>query len=303
MHAHLALVATLVAASCLSAAQAPCGSSTECGACRKCDNGSCVADPVCQAADASVCVPRCAGKCKGADDSCGGSCDQNACTGCCTAGLACVLSAGQSDGVCGASGAACVDCTRTGDSCAAGACKCSANCTVELDLHQATLVHIAADFADWPITAHITRLVLGLNGVHVELDNGRPDAWPDTPDRAGMGPLLYSLGLAERIGGTWYASAPIQMWRGEQENGGQIQLQDIADGTGRGQIEANWFYDARWGAMNGYQPATGETIGIFVCAGDCRDGTPAYSPVHERSNVVLLALPKSGEELVVVPHY
>ena len=169
----------------------------------------------------------------------------------------------------------------------------------ELDLKQATLEHMAPDFADWPITTHITRVELRLTGVHVELDGGYPDAWPDTPERPDMGPLLYSMGVAEKIGDIWYASAPIQLWRGLEESGGAIQVQDVKDGTGHGQLQANWFYDPnRWGPMASYQPKTAELIGFFICAGDCRDGIGDYSPVHARSNVVLFELPNPNEEAV-----
>jgi hypothetical protein len=160
----------------------------------------------------------------------------------------------------------------------------------ELDLSQVTLEHMASDFASWPITTHIKKVTLSLTGVSVELDNGRPDSWPDTADRPGMGPLLYSLGLAEKINGQWYASAPIQLWRGLAESGGPIQDQDV-DSSGQGQIAKNWFYDSRWGPLAGHQVLTGDELGIFVCAGDCRDGVGDYSPVHERSNVVLINLP------------
>jgi hypothetical protein len=169
----------------------------------------------------------------------------------------------------------------------------------ELDLAQATLEHMAPDFASWPITTHITRVDVKFTGVHIELDSGRPDSWPDTPARPGMGPLLYSLGMAELINGQWYASAPVQLWRGLDQSGGAIQSQDIGDGTMRGQIQANWFYDGRWGQMQGYQPKPGEVIGLFICAGDCRDGNPGYSPVHERSNVVLIPLPAPTEEATI----
>ena len=160
----------------------------------------------------------------------------------------------------------------------------------ELDLKTATLEHMAADFAAWPITTRIKKVELTQTGVRVELDNGRPDAWPDTPDRPDMGALLYTLGIAEKINGQWHASAPIQLWRGLAESGGPIQAQTVP-GRNLGQIPANWFYDGRWGAMSGYQVKPGEQIAIFVCAGDCRDGNGAFSPVHERSNAVLFKLP------------
>ena len=58
----------------------------------------------------------------------------------------------------------------------------------------------------------------------------------------------------------------------------------------------NWFYDpGRWAPMTYHQPAVGEMVGFFICAGDCRnnpDGT--LSPVKERSNVVLVLFPSDG---------
>jgi hypothetical protein len=172
--------------------------------------------------------------------------------------------------------------------------------TGELDIHQAVLVHMPAGFADWPVTTHITRLELRQTGVHVEMDNGHPSSWPDTKDRPEMGPLLFSIGIVERINGVWHASAPIQLWRGLSENGGPIQSQDVGDGTGRGQLRANWFYSsAWWGPMASYQPKPGEEIGFFVCAGDCRDGNGDFSPVHERSNVVLFSLPNPNQEVIL----
>jgi hypothetical protein len=47
--------------------------------------------------------------------------------------------------------------------------------------------------------------------------------------------------------------------------------------------------------MTGHQPAQGETIGFFVCAGDCRNNREgSLSPVKERSNVVLVPMPGPG---------
>jgi hypothetical protein len=43
--------------------------------------------------------------------------------------------------------------------------------------------------------------------------------------------------------------------------------------------------------MNGYQPAAGEAIGLFVCAGNWRNSD---CPLLERSNVVEFTLPADG---------
>jgi hypothetical protein len=169
----------------------------------------------------------------------------------------------------------------------------------ELDINQATLESLAGDFKSWPITTHITKITISSStAMTFEMDNGRPNAWPDTPDLSasgGMGPLLFSIGIAEKINGTWYASAPIQTWRGEPGAGGDIRVQNVVPagscGPNMGQIPTNWFYDGRWGPMRCYDPAVGETIGVFICAGDCRAGNGGLSTVHERSNVVLFSLP------------
>lgn len=166
-----------------------------------------------------------------------------------------------------------------------------------LDPHNINWLHIAGGFQDWLETTHINLISISPTGIHIELDNGKPDSWPDTADRPGMGPLLFSMGIAENIGGQWYASAPIQLWRGLQESGGDITIQNVGDG--RGQIQANWFYDSgRWGPLANYQPKPGEIIGLFICSGDCRDANPSYSPVHERSDIILIKLPNPGETVV-----
>ena len=97
-------------------------------------------------------------------------------------------------------------------------------------------------------------------------------------------PLQYTLGLAEFIDGQWYGSAAIQFWYGLYESGGNVALDN--------QIAVNWYYDSRWGALEGRQPATGEVVGLFVVAGNVRGVTDgSQSPVMERSNVVLVPFP------------
>jgi hypothetical protein len=158
-----------------------------------------------------------------------------------------------------------------------------------LDLHDAILYDNPINMADWPVTTTITDLefqYMGADGVHVEFDKkDGPGRWPDITPPGWMGPLEYTLGMAEYINGQWYASAAIQFWNGLDASGGNVAL-DM-------QVGKNWYYDSRWGMLEGRQPATGEIIGIFVVAGNARgvkdDGSE--SPVHERSNVVLVPMP------------
>ena len=140
-----------------------------------------------------------------------------------------------------------------------------------------------ATLASWPITTTIRVLDIRADGIHLEFSkqsgSGR---WPDWTPPGWDGPLQYTLGMALNIGGTWYAATPIQFWYGLDRSGGPPS-----------QYALNWFYNpGRWAPMTTHQPAVGETIGFFVCAGDCRgrqDG--AGSPVKERSNVVMVQMP------------
>jgi hypothetical protein len=144
-------------------------------------------------------------------------------------------------------------------------------------------------------TATIQQLQLRVTGVHIDFDKkdgaGR---WPDNTTPGWQGPLQYSLGLVQKVNGIWTGSAPIEYWYGLDEAGGQVQAQTIPAATncpGLGQVPNNWFYDSRWGALRCYQAKPGEQIGVFVVAGDPRNN---YTPVRERSNVVLIPLPTDG---------
>ena len=171
-----------------------------------------------------------------------------------------------------------------------------------LDLHQAILFDNPANLADWPVTTLITDVEFqyeGGDGVHVEFSKRDDGSWPDVTPPGWSGPLEYTLGIAENIGGQWYASAAIQFWRGLPASGGNLaedvstQTPCIAFGYGSTcQVAKNWYYDGRWGNLAGYQPKTGELIGVFVVAGNVRGVTDgSQSPVRERSNVVLVPMP------------
>jgi hypothetical protein len=138
----------------------------------------------------------------------------------------------------------------------------------------------------WPITTALKVVEMRPSGIHVEFSkqNG-PGRWPDWTPPGWDGPLQYTLGMALNIGGQWYASAPIEFWYGLDASGGPPS-----------EYAMNWFYaPTRWAPMTTHQPAVGETIGFFICAGDCRgriDGNG--SPVKERSNVVLVKMPTNA---------
>ncbi|MSP60788.1 MAG: hypothetical protein EXR72_10685 [Myxococcales bacterium] len=158
-----------------------------------------------------------------------------------------------------------------------------------LDLHQATLYNNPMNLADWPEATTITQLEFRGDGVHLEFSKREgPGSWPDIVPPGWDGPLQYTLGMAEFINGKWHASAAIQFWRSLDASGGNVALND--------QVAKNWYYDGRWGALEGRQPKTGEIIGIFVVAGNARGvmDNGSQSPVHERSNVVLVPMPDAN---------
>jgi hypothetical protein len=156
----------------------------------------------------------------------------------------------------------------------------------QLDFGSAEIHNSPSDLASWPITTALQVVDMGPGGISVQFSKkdgaGR---WPDVTPPGWDGPLQYTLGMCLNIGGRWHCSAVVEFWYGLDRSGGPPW-----------EYGTNWFYDPiRWGPMTGRQPAVGETIGIFVCAGDCRNNTRGtLSPVQERSNVVLVKQPPNS---------
>jgi hypothetical protein len=152
-------------------------------------------------------------------------------------------------------------------------------------LAQATIIDSPTDLANWAETAKITSVHFSPIAFEVDFDrrNG-PDRWGDTP--FGSGSLQYTLGMCLNIGGHWYCSGVVQFWFGRE----------LTASTPPAYVGRNWFYDARWGPMNGYQPADGELVGLFVGAGNLRDkpnGDGSY--FKERSNVAFVTWQNGGD--------
>lgn len=145
------------------------------------------------------------------------------------------------------------------------------------------MLNSPATLPSWPITTTITDVNISAAGVDLAFSKkDGPGRWPDIVPPGWDGPLQYTIGMCEDISSQWYCSSVIQVWYGLQYAGGPPS-----------QYALNWFYDPnRWAPMTYHQPAVGEIIGFFVCAGNCRgvlDGS--QSPVQERSNVVLVPMP------------
>src|SRR5437879_1664373 len=145
------------------------------------------------------------------------------------------------------------------------------------DMSQATIMDSPSNLARRARTATITSVTYGPGTFSVAFSKRTgPGRWPDVPFGAPGDSIEYTLGMCLNISGHWYCSAVLQYWYGR----------DLGASSA---IARDWFYDARWGPMAGYQPSQGELVGIFVGAGNLRNITDDRgSLVLERSNVALL---------------
>ena len=160
------------------------------------------------------------------------------------------------------------------------------NAIDSINMSAAQIWNSPQDLASWPATSALTVVDMRSSGISVDFHRkDGANRWPDVFPPGWDEPLQYTLGMCLNIGGKWHCSAAIQYWHGLDASGGPPQ-----------QYAHNWFYDSfRWGPMSGHQPSVGETIGIFVCAGDCRNTNVGNkSTVKERTNVVLVQMPGGG---------
>ena len=148
--------------------------------------------------------------------------------------------------------------------------------TVQLfSLAQATIWNNPGDFQSWAETARITSIDFTDGAMLVDFDKrDGPGRWPDVG--FGSGSLEYTLGMCVNIKGSWHCSATIQFWYGR----------DLGASGLPSEVGINWWYDQRWGALIGYQPSCGETVGMYVAAGNLRDSGNVI--LKERSNIVLM---------------
>jgi hypothetical protein len=148
--------------------------------------------------------------------------------------------------------------------------------TVQLfNLQTANVWDNPPDFKSWAETSQITNITFTDSAILVDFDKrDGPGRWPDVG--FGDGALEYTLGMCVNISGEWNCSATVQFWYGRD-----------LEASGRpDEIGINWWYDQRWGHLLGYQPACGETVGIYAAAGNLRDSGNVIA--KERTNIVLM---------------
>ena len=128
----------------------------------------------------------------------------------------------------------------------------------QITMSAATILNSPRNLASWPITSKLSVVDISSGGIAVQFSkkdgSGR---WPDVTPPGWSGALQYTLGMCLTINSQWYCSAVVEFWYGLERSGGPPSG-----------FATNWFYDpTRWYPMTGHQPAVGETIGFFVCAG------------------------------------
>jgi len=151
------------------------------------------------------------------------------------------------------------------------------------DMRQAIIVDSPPDLGFWAESAKITSIEFSPEAFLVDFDrrNG-PDRWRDLSfGDGGPGTIQYTLGMCLNINRQWYCSAVVQFWHGRE----------LSASTPPSYVARNWFYDSRWGAMQGYQPSNGEIVGLFAGTGNIRDKAyprGACPQICERTNVAMV---------------
>ena len=155
---------------------------------------------------------------------------------------------------------------------------------IAFDMRQARIWDSPSDIGSWTEGARITSVHMTSAAMLVDFDRrDGPNRWPDAPfGDGGDGTIQYTLGMCLNINGQWHCSNVVQFWYGR----------DLAAGGAPGDVAREWFYDTRWGTLMGHQPAVGETVGIYVGAGNLRGRTEPSTVicprVCERSDVVMM---------------
>jgi hypothetical protein len=140
------------------------------------------------------------------------------------------------------------------------------------DMTQATMYDNDPGVPFWPVTTSITSVVFTPGAMQVDFDRRTgPNMWPESD----FG-VQYTLGICLNISNHWDCSGVVQFWTGRDLDASGIPSE----------FALTWFYNSRWGPMQGYQPKPGEIVGVFVGQGNLRGN--GFSSLKERSNVVML---------------
>lgn len=133
----------------------------------------------------------------------------------------------------------------------------------------------APDVRGWHETAKISRVTF--DGRTTWIEHTKQHEWPNVRPPGWDGDLQSTVWLFLQIAGRWVGSAFIQLWRGRFDCG------DVPS-----DFHINWYYGRRWTPLETHGPIRqGESIGLLVTSGNCRDSVGPFGP-QERSNLVIV---------------
>jgi hypothetical protein len=124
----------------------------------------------------------------------------------------------------------------------------------------------------WPITATITGVQLAPQEVSVAASGTTP--WPHVTPEGWASGIQYTLWIVVRRDGQWRTTGSIEFWATRTGTGSPLSsgLKDW------------WYYAPEIG-----QPQPGDTVGLFIAAGDQR--RKDLRSVEQRSNIVTFTVP------------
>lgn len=167
-----------------------------------------------------------------------------------------------------------------------------------LDLRQVSILKSPA-VADWPITLGINRLrCTPQGGFLIDFDDVVPARWKWPSSKADPSEnFQYTVWMVvQPLTGFAMAAGFVQMWEGRPMGLPTAHALPPLFAIPPGDLVVgwrNWWGDPRklWGPMSDYVPQPGDTLGLFVTAGNARQTTGVDLDhglsVKERSAVVL----------------
>ena len=165
------------------------------------------------------------------------------------------------------------------------------------DLHRA-IMHGPVNPADLPVAGPIIKVEVRRSGPYrgdgFLIYSAAADAWPDVWAMGlgqGGGAMQYTTWACVRIGEI-HCGGFVQHWRGARGTGAPWLKPADGDILSRNNYGSNWAYDAgRWGDMVNYKARAGDTVWLFLVAGNARAGQDYEHSVQARTNVVAIVYP------------
>jgi hypothetical protein len=140
-----------------------------------------------------------------------------------------------------------------------------------IDANAIEVVGGSPDVRSWPVTATIRGVELTPGELRFTAD---VPAWPHVTPPGWDGGIQSTLWIVVKRGGQWRSTGSIEFYETRKGTGSPLSS-GLADW---------WYYAPEIG-----QPQPGETVGLFIAAGDQR--RKDVRSVEERSNIVTFTVP------------